>query len=346
LAQVFKVKEFELISKRAIFIAIVMMLTGFIAIALDLGRLDRSYIPFLASQNFASPMMWMMLIYVLYFISTIFKFWFLIRRESAIKAQSASRFKSLFYTLLTLGRRTVSEESGRSDHRIAEIIGIGALILAIVATTNLGAVFGTIQARTLWFGAFMPIYFIVSAIVSGAAVLFFVTVITYKVTRKAITAKVSQAISTYSKFLTFIVITQLVIIAWKIIITAWGNAQANGSEALFLGRTFSPSFWGFELIIGSIIPILILLYPKTGKSMWGLSIASFMVILGSFAMRYDILFIGQIVPALEVTPGLYSLSMVEITITMSLVALAAFIYSIGRKIFTLSEEHFTLEIPD
>ena len=42
LGHIFRIGDFELISRRAIFLAIVMLLTGFTAIAIDLGRLDRA----------------------------------------------------------------------------------------------------------------------------------------------------------------------------------------------------------------------------------------------------------------------------------------------------------------
>jgi len=200
LGHIFKIGGFEILSRRAIFIAIVMLLTGFTAIAIDLGRIERAYIPFLVNQNFSSPMMWMMALYVIYFVFIIVEFWILTRFDIALKARASSGLKSLFYTILTLGRRSVSGSSQNTDHRIGKVVGIAALFLAIAAPTNLGAIFGTVKARPLWFGSFMPIFFILTAMISGAAILLLISIISFKRSKKEISYETKDVLTKLARY--------------------------------------------------------------------------------------------------------------------------------------------------
>ncbi len=335
---VFKFKNYEVVSTRGIFLAIVMILTGFLAISLDLGRLDRGYYPFLVAQNFSSPMLWMIMFYVVYLLCIAIEFWFLVRRELAEKIHESHGVTGLFYKLLTLTRVNTSDEAKKTDMKLAQIAGVAGVISGVTAHSNLGALLGLVKARPFWYGPLMPVYFIISALVSGAAIITFVTIVTYKVTGKEITHEIRQAVIDYGKVLGLLIVVQLFVMAWKMMTTAYSLIpQTHEAETLLLTGSFSLPFWGLEILVGSIIPFFILLFPKTGRSIWGVLAASFMAILGIFAMRYDMVIVGQIVPSLDGSYGFYTPSSTEISILIGLVALSAFIYTVGQKIFPLSE---------
>lgn len=339
LGHIFRIGDFEIVSRRAIFLAIVMLLTGFTAIAIDLGRLDRAYIPFLVSQNLSSPMMWMMLLYVLYLVVVIVEFWLMNRIDLAVKAKSSSGIKSLFYTVLTLGYRSASEKSEERDHRIARIIGVGALALAVAAPSNLGALFGVLKARPLLFGAYMPIFFVLTALVSGAAVLLLTTILTQRVTRQSVSHESRGVFTSLGRIMGLLLVIYLVFISWKTMTSLFSQIPHEADAlALLVSGPMMLQFWGLEVIVGGIIPLLLLIYPKTGKSLWGILAAASLVLIGMFFVRYDLIVAGQVIPALEGSQSLYIPSQMEITLLVSLIALAALVYSIGGKIFSLSGE--------
>ncbi len=339
LGHIFRIGDFEIVSRRAIFLAIVMLLTGFTAIAIDLGRLDRAYIPFLVSQNFSSPMMWMMLLYVLYLVVVIVEFWLLNRTDLAVKARSSSGIKSLFYTVLTLGYRSVSEKSEERDHRIARVIGVGALALAVAAPSNLGALFGVLKARPLLFGAYMPIFFVLTALVSGAAVLLLTTILTQRVTRQIISQESRGVFTSLGRIMGLLLVIYLVFISWKTMTSLFSQIPHEANAlALLVSGPMMLQFWGLEVIVGGLAPLLLLIYPRTGKSLWGILAAASLVLIGMFFVRYDLIVAGQVVTALEGSQSLYTPSQMEITLLVSLIALAALVYSIGGKIFSLSGE--------
>ncbi len=339
LGHIFRIGDFELISRRAIFLAIAMLLTGFTAIAIDLGRLDRAYIPFLVSQNFSSPMMWMMLLYVLYLVVVIVEFWLMNRMDIAAKAKSSSGIKGLFYTVLTLGYRSTSEKSEERDHKIARVIGVGALALAVAAPSNLGALFGVLKARPLLFGAYMPLFFVLTALVSGAAILIFATILTHRVKRQSVSHESHGVFTSLGRIMGLLLVIYLVFIAWKTMTSLFSQIpHESDALALLVSGPMMLQFWGLEIIVGGIAPLILLIYPRTGKSLWGLLAAASLVLVGMFFVRYDLIVAGQVVPALEGSQILYIPSQTEITLLVSLIALAALVYSIGGKIFSLGGE--------
>ncbi len=338
LGHIFKIGAFELISRRAVFTAIVMMLSGFLAIALDLGRLDRAYIPFLVQQNFSSPMMLMMTLYLVYFLAIILEFWLLSRFGIALKAQSSSGLKSIFYTLLTLGRRSTSDESEETDHRIARFVGVGALFLAVAAPTNLGGIFGAIKAHPFFLGAYAPLFFIVTALVSGTAILLFTTIVSYRVSGREIDLHMQDVLINLGKILGFLIVVLGVFIIWKVLTDIFSSVtQQIEAQMLLLTGPLSLQFLGLEIILGAIIPFILLIHPKTRQNISSILAASIFVIIGIFFTRYDFIIAGQVIPNLEPAHGFFFPSQVELTILMSLIALAGLVFTVGQRIFPLDE---------
>ena len=66
------------------------------------------------------------------------------------------------------------------------------------------------------------------------------------------------------------------------------------AQALINGP-LAVNFWGFEIATGLIAPLALLLITKT-KSIWAMTLASSMALLGTYVQRLDLVYSGQIVP--------------------------------------------------
>jgi len=55
------------------------------------------------------------------------------------------------------------------------------------------------------------------------------------------------------------------------------------------------NFWCFEILTGLIVPLVLLLLTKT-KSIWAMTLAACMAMVGAYVQRFDLVFSGQIVP--------------------------------------------------
>jgi len=89
------------------------------------------------SPNFESPIWWMGALYGAYLVVLVVEFYFCMQ----------SNQRGAFYS------------------------GLLGFLLAIAALSNSGGVFGLLSARTFWSGVFSPLYLVVTALISGTALM-------------------------------------------------------------------------------------------------------------------------------------------------------------------------------
>jgi len=68
----------------------------------------------------------------------------------------------------------------RNDHKWSTMFGLGGLLVGLAAHSNLGAVFGFLVGRPVTNGVFYPIYFILSAMITGSYLIFLMYGFRYK----------------------------------------------------------------------------------------------------------------------------------------------------------------------
>ncbi|SER82708.1 NrfD/PsrC family molybdoenzyme membrane anchor subunit [Salipaludibacillus aurantiacus] len=262
LGHVFHMKRFEPLAKRAVLGSIITLLMGFIVIGLELGS-PFSMIHILFSPNFQSAIFWMGLLYGIYLVLLVFEFIFLLK----------------------------------DDHKKSRLFGILVLISAIAAHSNLGAVFGFLVARSYWTGPYMSIYFILSALLSGAALLAFMYFLVSKVKRtEDMQVEGSHIVSHLGKLMVLFLSITVFFTVWKILTGVYGAVPGkhDGIMALLAGP-LSFQFYFFELGFGMIIPLLILTLPGGFKPARVFAAAAF-ALVGIFVMRIDLVFAGQMIP--------------------------------------------------
>lgn len=338
LGHVFGVGRFHLFGRRAVFLAIITLFAGFVAIGAELERPWRMLIYVVLSPNLSSAIWWMGTLYGLELIFLIAELFFLSRVEIAIRSRESSGLTAGFYRVLALGSLDTSEEASRKSMRFARLLGIGGVLSAIAATSTLGAVFGLLGAKSFWYGPYMPIYLILSAFVSGTAILALVTLLGYRVTRREMGPEVKRLLIDLGRLLILFLGILLFILVVNIIVGLYGSIPGE-SEALMLllKGPLSLPFWGFEVLLGILVPFFILLYPRI-RSILGVGVASFLVLVGMFAARYDLVIAGQLIP---VTGGTqlpsYIPSYTEWLIVAGVFAFCAFLYTLGERVLPLGE---------
>jgi molybdopterin-containing oxidoreductase family membrane subunit len=102
----------------------------------------------------------------------------------------------------------------------------------------------------------------------------------------------SVLLAKLGKFLVCLVLLELVIIFTDVVILFNGDITAVESAKSFLVGEFSFLFWGLEIILGSLIPVIILLRTKVSTK--GLAVASILILIGIYVMRYIVVIGGQL----------------------------------------------------
>lgn len=146
LGDVFGFKDYVMISKRAIFGSIVTILAGFAVIAFEIGHPVRMMIYNVLTPGLTSAIWWMGTLYGLYLTFMIIEFVFLLK----------------------------------NDMKMARYFGFTGLLVGLAAHSNLGGVFGFLNARAIANGVFYPTYFILTAFITGIFIAFIMMGFKYK----------------------------------------------------------------------------------------------------------------------------------------------------------------------
>ena len=170
--------------------------------------------------------------------------------------------------------------------------GIIAAVAAVGANNNLGGLF-TLAADPPQ----LLILFLASAVLSGTAAIIIFTVIAYFIRKKRIIGESHKALETAATLMSLMIGIVLVVTIARFYTMFFSETPDPGiiaARALIKGP-LAINFWGFEILTGLIAPLVLLLITKT-KSIWAMTLASSMVLLGAFVQRFDLIYSGQIVP--------------------------------------------------
>lgn len=248
------------LSNRALFLSIAAIISGFAIIGLELENPWRMYW-MMITPNLTSNIMWMGALY-----------------------GACVAFMILEFVLILTKR-----------YALAFALGLLGALAEIAANTNLGAVFALIASRPFWFGAQLPIYFICSALMSGAAALIIFNYIAYEVRNKPMDDAMQRATAAAGKVLLLFLVAVSLATIWRFlaIFTSGSDAGRLAAKALLNGP-LAFNFWFFEIALGLAIPIIIL---ATGglKNVHAAFLAALITLIGAFFQRYDLVVAGQIV---------------------------------------------------
>ncbi len=220
---------------------------------------------------------------------------------------------------------------------LALTFGIIAAVTAVGANNNLGGLFTLASDPAIWFGIQLLVLFLASAVLSGTAAIIIFTVLAYKLRQQNIVGETHKALETAATLMALMIgIVLVVTIArfYSIFNSDTPDPGIAAARALINGP-LAVNFWGFELFTGLIVPLALLLVTKT-KSIWAMTLASCMAMVGAYVQRFDLVFSGQMVPKFSGWNELpqyfhYFPSGAELIVVMGAFALVAFGFLLGER---------------
>lgn len=314
IGHVFGFRQFNPVAKRAVFLSIATIVAGFLVIAFEIENSWRMPVGNVIGANPTSNIWWMGTLYGAY----------------------------LFFMLIEFVMLQVS------NHRLAMSFGLAGLLTGVVAHSNLGAVFGLLNGREFWHGPYMPIYFIVSAAMSGCVAIIFFTWLAYRFNGWQISDKLKDSLGAVGQLAALMMAVLLFFASWKLIAGVTGNPPGKyAAMRTLLDGPFAVNFWAGEVILGMVLPFVLILATRA-KNLTALFIASLAAMIGIFFMRYDLVIVGQLVPhyhdlGLVDYPELFSYvpSLHEILVVLGGIGFCGLLFLMGEMMFRghLSEEH-------
>ena len=147
----------------------------------------------------------------------------------------------------------------RGDERMTRLFGLIGIPLAVSVHGYTGFIMALAKARALWNTALMPILFLVSAMVSGIALMILVVFVAgYLSKQRRADAALIQDLG---KILAASILLDLFLVFSDVLVLLTADSEAYEAAMLILRGDFSQYFLGVEILAGSIVPLVLLTAP-------------------------------------------------------------------------------------
>ncbi len=167
----------------------------------------------------------------------------------------------------------------QSKPKEAKLFGYLGVPFAILVATYTGLLLDRASGKPLWNTALLPMLFLNGAMISGVAASVLASFWRH-----------NELLGKVSKLLVRLVLLELALIVVEVVVLFnHGGDSASVAKGLLTGP-FSLPFVGFEIILGSVIPIFLLVRSKAPSVR---AIASVLILIGIVAMRFVVVIGGQ-----------------------------------------------------
>jgi molybdopterin-containing oxidoreductase family membrane subunit len=297
---VFGIKRYEPVAKRAVFLAIAALIAAFVSLLLETGS-PLNMINYLTSPNLTSTLWWMGMLYGSYLALLLAMFW---------KMHTGNASKAL---------------------------GIVAFGFAVAASSTLGASIGLTEARPAFFGAFTPVYFLLTALLGGLAAFVLFSLVRQQLARSPLPESQTALYNELGRIFGFVIGITLLFFIWRTIVGLSATYPGFGAFKYIV------SSWPFrfELWLGLVVPLILMLVPSVRAGVIGKLTASTLVLLGLFSQRMELLLTGQIMPDGPMAVGLpeivsYTPTIWEWLVVASALAAMLLLYTLGERYLKLA----------
>ncbi len=297
LFHLFGKNEFRPIARLSLAASFCFLLVAGLPLQLHLGHPERGLFV-MVTPNFTSAMAGFGILYSFYLVIVTLEVWFVWRKEIIETARRSRGLKRAFYAALALGTYDTSPAALEIDHRAVKLLSAIGLPSACMLHGYVGFIFGGIKANPWWSTPLMPVIFLLSAAVSGIALLIIVYQVTAKLGRRAVQA---DTITAMARWLWFFLIVTVTLELLEIIMLAYENSEEWHIISPLLTTRLQFSFISIQMIVGSLIPFILLfivtvmnryLHERVRNTLTFM--ASLLLLVQVFAMRWNVVIGGQL----------------------------------------------------
>ncbi len=262
---VFGRQDYKPLGRLSALVSIALLIGGLCVLVLDLGRPDRLIIA-MTHFNFKSIFAWNILLYVGFLLIVVVYLWFMMEPRMKIYSRK---------------------------------VGVFAFVWRFILTTGTGSIFGFLVARKSYDTAILAPLFIVLSLVIGSAIFILAhsAIMRFgeRPLRVPLISKICKLLALFLCLLFYMTLVQHLSFSYA--------TERHGVEKFILaeGGIYTFLFWGVQILIGTLLPLIVFLVPYFNRLSF-LLMGCCMVLLGGFAQLYVIIIGGQAYP-LEIFPG-------------------------------------------
>jgi len=295
LYHVFGRTELKPVAKFSLVAAFSFLMFACTPLLFHLGHPERAF-NIMFTPKFTSAMSGFGYIYSFYLLLVLCEIWFVFREDIIRKVRETRGIVKACYWVLALGSLDDSEEARRLDHSITSVLAAIGIPSACVLHGYVGFLFGSLKSNPWWSTPLMPVIFLMSAIVSGIAILIVGYFIVMKVRGTDPDAACLQSLY---KYLWGFFIIDLTLELLELLTMVYEGEESWAIIAWLLKDKLWFSYTTVQMLICSGIPLVLLglvsLKPMDSlmRNRLGL-ISSALILLQVFAMRWNVVVGGQL----------------------------------------------------
>jgi Ni/Fe-hydrogenase subunit HybB-like protein len=320
----FRINSLEVLVRPAVFVGFLGYSSAMLALAMDIGRPDRFWHPlvFWNVHSVLWEVTWCVILY-----STV-----LVLEVLGVVGDSRLG-----------GRWPRLRQLGQLCHRLTPVLAIIGMGLSLLHQSSLGATYGVLSGRAIWYKPSLPIMFIISAIAGGMSLTMLATMIVARLRRQQY---LSTAVCVgVTKTIGFITLGYLYMKLWDWAATSYYShtpAAAGMLARLHATTPYTATFWGIEILLGGLVPALILLLPNLCERKNLVMLALGGIVTGVVINRWNVTLSGLVAPPAW-SPGVlgnvlavsYSPSLIELLVALGIVSYALLGFTLGVRYLEL-----------
>jgi Ni/Fe-hydrogenase subunit HybB-like protein len=319
-----RLKRFMPIVRLAVYVGFIGYTAALLTLVMDIGRPDRFWHPWVY-WNVHS---------VLWEITWCITLYLIIM---------AVEFLPVITELPFFNRWPRARHFAHTLHKLAPVFALLGLGISLLHQSSLGATYGILRSRPIWFKPSMPIMFILSAVAAGPAVAMAIAFLAEWGTGKKTVAH--DVLRQIARFSGFGLLAYAYIKFWDLLaVTYYGRSpQVNQGFAMLNEQTpYGFGFWVVEVIVGIVIPAIFFLSSRFNRKPVYLVIGAMCAMIGIVANRWDVTVSGLSVPLAyspgalyQSPPGSYSPSITEWGIAIGVVGYVLLMLTLGLRFLPL-----------
>jgi Ni/Fe-hydrogenase subunit HybB-like protein len=296
LVKVFNVKELQPTYRLSLLTALAFLLVAPFPLLLHLGRPGRFY-EILLTPNVTSAMAMFGFVYAWYLMGVLLlEIWFEYRRDLIVMAAAERPPMRWLHKALSLLSTDTTETALAFDRKAVRTITIIGIPSAFLLHGYVGFIFGSVKANPWWGSVLMPIVFLMSAIVSGIALVIFLYMVLTALRRETIDMRCLDTITSY---LFYAVIVDFALEALDFIHRLYESEESVKILGKLITHKLFMSLFVLQILLGMFIPLGILVLAKSRKFNDDLRkllyfTAVILIQLGIFSTRWNVVIGGQL----------------------------------------------------
>lgn len=293
LSHVFKIHVFDKLAPLALIVSFALLLAAPTTVLADARQPVNAFELFTRPHIPWSPLGDFVVIWLGYVVLMVVETYFAFRLENVRRARGTG-WRARLSKILALGSKDTTEASRERDTRLLVVLSSLGILLAFLFHGYIGFVFGAIKARAIWSTALMPVLFIVSAMLSGVALMYLIYTAVTRFYKQRHDPKITCGLLVY--LMAFVLLDGFLDVVDLVTsgVSAYSQGPVSqGISSVYIHGPHAFEYLGLQLGLGIVFPAVLYTIRPVRKSVLGGAVIATAVVVGVYAMRYNVVLGGQ-----------------------------------------------------